>query len=107
MSWASDAMARAKHINLSVRKRLVATHAVHYAGTRPKTIYTSGAFPWPEVKKLGRPYKCPYCGSNESVWKGYRTTKAGRVRLRRCKNCSRRFTTRKLVPPSESDGDAI
>ena len=45
----------------------------------------------------GRPYKCPYCSSTKTMWKGYRTRQDGRVRLRRCKDCGRRFTTRAVV----------
>jgi len=44
--------------------------------------------------KRGRPYKCPYCNiAGENVAKGYRYNKSGKVRLRRCKACGRRWTT--------------
>jgi len=45
----------------------------------------------------GRPHKCPYCEATKSVAKGFRYNKAGKVRLRRCKDCGRRWTTG-LVP---------
>ena len=51
----------------------------------------------------GRPYTCPYCSSTETIWKGYRLVKAGRVRLRKCKSCSRKFTTRKFFQEGEMD----
>ena len=41
----------------------------------------------------GRPYKCPYCEATENVAKGYRYNKTGKVKLRRCKACGRRWTT--------------
>ena len=40
----------------------------------------------------GRPHKCPYCEATTSVAKGFRYNKAGKVRLRRCKSCGRRWT---------------
>ena len=46
-----------------------------------------------EVMFMGRPYKCRYCGSTDTIWKGYRMLTAGRVRLRKCKACGRKFTT--------------
>jgi len=43
----------------------------------------------------GRPYKCPYCGSNNTINKGYRRTKTiGLRKLRYCKKCKRKFTPR-------------
>jgi transcriptional regulator NrdR family protein len=42
---------------------------------------------------MGRPYKCPYCGSTATVKKGARKTKTlGARRLRKCKGCGRKFT---------------
>jgi len=35
--------------------------------------------------------KCPYCGSNKTILKGFRYNKAGAVRLRLCKVCNKRF----------------
>lgn len=40
----------------------------------------------------GRPHKCPYCDATKSVSKGFRYNKVGKVRLRRCKACGRRWT---------------
>jgi len=40
----------------------------------------------------GRPHKCPYCDATKSVAKGFRYNQAGKVRLRRCKECGRRWT---------------
>jgi transcriptional regulator NrdR family protein len=52
-----------------------------------------------------RPYKCPYCGSTETHWKGYRArADGGRVRIRRCNGCKRKFTTRRVVEVM-GDGD--
>jgi transcriptional regulator NrdR family protein len=44
----------------------------------------------------GRPYTCPNCSSTQTIWKGYRIVRAGRVRLRRCKDCGRKFTSRRF-----------
>ena len=46
---------------------------------------------------MPRPFKCPYCGGNQTIWKGYRVLQQGKVRLRLCKLCGRRFTTKKKV----------
>jgi transcriptional regulator NrdR family protein len=46
---------------------------------------------------VGRPYKCPYCSSTRTSWKGWRRRQDGKVRLRRCQVCKRRFTTRVVV----------
>jgi len=48
----------------------------------------------------GRPFKCPYDGSTNTVSKGVRKTKTMGVRkLRLCKKCGRKFTPKnqKLV----------
>ena len=49
---------------------------------------------------MGRPYKCPYCGEGKSIWKGYRPLKDGKVRLRQCRICSRKFVTSKVLTES-------
>ena len=49
----------------------------------------------------GRPHKCPYCEATKSVAKGFRYNKGGKVRLRRCKACGRRWTTG-LAPDDQS-----
>ena len=42
---------------------------------------------------MARPYKCPHCGTvGQSTAKGFRYNKAGKVRLRRCRSCGRRWT---------------
>ena len=41
---------------------------------------------------MARPFKCPYCRSIQTTWKGYRVLAKGRVRLRKCKQCGRKFT---------------
>lgn len=42
---------------------------------------------------MGRPHKCPYCESTETVSKGARKTKTlGDRKIRRCKACRRKFT---------------
>jgi transposase-like protein len=35
--------------------------------------------------------ECPHCGSKESTLKGFRHNKTGAVKLRKCKQCGRRF----------------
>ena len=48
---------------------------------------------------MGRPYKCPYCGSSATVRKGVRRTKQlGDRRIRRCKACRRKFTPKNQQP---------
>lgn len=43
----------------------------------------------------GRPAKCIHCGSDRSISKGYRRTKAlGVRRIRVCRDCGRKFTPR-------------
>jgi len=46
---------------------------------------------------MGRPYKCPYCKSTRTTWKGYRKLAKGKVRLRHCRECNRKFTTKVKV----------
>ena len=41
----------------------------------------------------GRPAKCPYCDSHATRPKGWRQTATlGRRRIRKCRDCGRRFT---------------
>lgn len=35
---------------------------------------------------------CPKCGSQISVWHGYRYNKSGAKRLKKCKGCNAKFT---------------
>lgn len=37
-------------------------------------------------------YKCPNCGSRDSVWRGYRYNRSVKKRLRKCKSCGAKFT---------------
>lgn len=37
-------------------------------------------------------YVCPKCGSQDSVWRGYRYNKSVKKRLRKCKSCGTKFT---------------
>ena len=46
---------------------------------------------------VGRACKCPYCRSTHTIWKGYRGRQADKVRLRQCKDCGRKFTSRRTV----------
>ncbi|MBT4814330.1 MAG: IS1 family transposase [Lentisphaerae bacterium] len=48
---------------------------------------------------MGRPYKCPYCGQNNSIAKGFRRNTGGKVRLRRCRSCGRRWTVKDSLAP--------
>ena len=44
---------------------------------------------------MARPFKCIFCGSNETVSKGVRRNKTvGDRKIRRCKACKRKFTPR-------------
>ena len=55
---------------------------------------------------MGRPFKCPYCGSSDTVSKGVRRNKTvGVRRIRRCKACHRKFTPKnqQQVDLSEQD----
>lgn len=54
---------------------------------------------------MARPFQCPYesCGSTNTVSKGVRRTKTmGARRIRRCKDCGRKFTPRQQAA-SEAD----
>jgi transposase-like protein len=35
--------------------------------------------------------KCPYCGSSQTILKGFRYNKSGAVRIRKCKDCGKWF----------------
>jgi len=43
---------------------------------------------------MARPFKCPYCKQTNTTWKGYRKTIEATKRIRICRNCNRRFTTK-------------
>jgi transposase-like protein len=52
---------------------------------------------------MGRPFKCPYCGSSDTVSKGVRRNKTlGDRRVRRCKACKRKFTPKNQQPVEPS-----
>ena len=56
---------------------------------------------------MGRPFKCPYCGSVATASKGTRRTKTlGIRRLRRCRTCKRKFTP-KHQPSVCDDEEAV
>jgi len=50
--------------------------------------------------------KCPNCGSNKTILKGFRYNKAGAVRIRRCKICNRRFKD-DLMPNRKGNSSAL
>lgn len=53
---------------------------------------------------MGRPFKCPYCASTETVSKGVRRNKTvGVRRVRRCTACRRKFTPRNQQPLEEDE----
>ena len=56
---------------------------------------------------MSRPFKCPFCGSHRNVRKGVRVTKTMGIRkLRRCKDCGRKFTPKnQLLAESTETGD--
>ena len=55
----------------------------------------------------GRPHKCPYCEATKSVAKGFRYNRSGKVRLRRCRSCGRRWTVGPVPEePSNTKSDA-
>ncbi len=57
---------------------------------------------------MGRPFKCPYCGSHHTVSKGTRSTKTmGKRKLRRCKGCHRKFTPKNQLSYYPNDDDMI
>ena len=57
---------------------------------------------------MARPHKCPYCGLNRNTAKGFRRNRNGKVRLRRCKACGRRWTvTHSLIPYEAMTQDAV
>ena len=37
---------------------------------------------------------CPYCGSTNSVWRGWRYNERTKKRMRLCRSCGRKFTPR-------------
>jgi hypothetical protein len=41
-------------------------------------------------------YKCPNCASMSTIWIGYRQNISGRTRIRRCKDCRRKFTPKNI-----------
>ena len=54
---------------------------------------------------MGRPFKCPYCGSTDTASKGVRRTKTmGDRTIRRCKGCGRKFTPQGQ-PPQDTYGN--
>jgi len=70
-------------------------------GSGGKGLYSKASFMSREVKNMGRPHKCPYCESTDSVSKGSRKTKTlGDRKIRRCKACHRKFT-----PKNQSSAD--
>lgn len=52
---------------------------------------------------MGRPYKCRYCRSTHTIWKGYRARSSDKVRLRVCRDCGRKFTSRQVVTAAGAD----
>ena len=49
---------------------------------------------------MARPFKCPYCGNQETVGKGRRRTKSmGDRCIRLCKGCGRKFTPKNQRGP--------
>lgn len=56
---------------------------------------------------MGRPFKCPYCGSSDTVSKGVRKTKTMGSRLvRRCRACKRKFTPKNQQGGADTMGPA-
>ena len=53
----------------------------------------------------GRPHKCPYCAATTSVAKGFRYNRGGKVRLRRCKACGRRWTVGLVADESGTEAN--
>ena len=57
----------------------------------------------------GRPFKCPYesCGSTETVSKGVRRTKTmGLRKIRKCRECGRKFTPKNQRPGEGSAAES-
>ena len=36
--------------------------------------------------------RCPYCGSNHTVWRGFRYNEKSKKRMRLCNACKRKYT---------------
>jgi transposase-like protein len=54
----------------------------------------------------GRPFKCPYCGSQNTTRKGVRhTSTQGIRRIRYCTNCKRKFTPKNQKPIEQQIGE--
>ena len=54
----------------------------------------------------GRPFKCPYCGSQNTTRKGIRhTSTQGIRRIRYCTNCKRKFTPKNQKPIEQQIGE--
>jgi transposase-like protein/DNA-directed RNA polymerase subunit M/transcription elongation factor TFIIS len=49
---------------------------------------------------------CPYCGSDETILKGFRYNKTGATRLRECKKCHKRFKDG-LIAESKGANNAL
>jgi predicted RNA-binding Zn-ribbon protein involved in translation (DUF1610 family) len=41
-------------------------------------------------------FRCPYCNGRNTIWIGYRHNISGKKRIRRCKNCRKKFTPRDI-----------
>ncbi len=95
LSWAGShgkivAVARAPHTEVESFQRMQCHLEVvaHIYIFRPLTGIAEVI---PMVR--GRPHKCPYCSSQNTICKGARVTKTqGIRRIRCCKNCKRKFT---------------
>ncbi len=46
---------------------------------------------------MARSFKCPNCKGTHTTWKGYRQTLEGTKRIRICKDCKKRFTTKMTI----------
>lgn len=47
---------------------------------------------------MGRPFKCPIVVATNQSGKGIGSSREGKVRLRKCKLCNRKFVTYRKVP---------
>jgi len=72
-------------------------YAVNFLLALPKIVLSN-------TRALER--KCPYCGSNKTILKGFRYNKAGAVRLRLCKICNKRFKD-DLMADSKGNNSAL
>lgn len=90
--WSCDCQDYAKR-----RKPCKHIYAVNFLLVLPQIVLSN-------TRGLER--KCPRCGSNRTILKGFRYNRAGSVRLRLCKVCNKRFKD-DLMPNGKGNNAAL